>query len=227
MGAVLTFFLFELILGAKKETKEKAELEEKERHAKAEAEQAEKQRLIVELRSKDNATALNALAQIKAKGWHKDGTLEGANLSQANLQGADLWQAHLQGVGLLGANLQAANMDKANLQGAGMWAANLQGANLWQANLYKANLEGANLRAAELWQANLQGAQLQEVWFDEKTVLPDAKPLQDNESNFKLDELGNLIFDKYWTPETDMRRYTDPNHPDFWQPEWVKVQDNR
>jgi len=28
-----------------------------------------------------------------------------------------------------------------------------------------------------------------------------------------------------WTPDTDMTRYTDPNHPDFWQPDWVKDQD--
>ena len=27
---------------------------------------------------------------------------------------------------------------------------------------------------------------------------------------------------KRWTPETDMTRYTDPSHPDFWQPDRVK-----
>jgi len=31
-----------------------------------------------------------------------------------------------------------------------------------------------------------------------------------------------IQFDKYWTPETDMTRYTNPEHPDFWQPEWAK-----
>lgn len=27
---------------------------------------------------------------------------------------------------------------------------------------------------------------------------------------------------KTWTPDTDMTRYTDANHPDFWQPDWAK-----
>lgn len=26
---------------------------------------------------------------------------------------------------------------------------------------------------------------------------------------------------KTWTPDTDMTRYTDANHPDFWQPDWA------
>ena len=26
----------------------------------------------------------------------------------------------------------------------------------------------------------------------------------------------------HWTPETDMSRYTDHSHPDFWQPDWLK-----
>jgi len=39
---------------------------------------------------------------------------------------------------------------------------------------------------------------------------------------------GKLIFTKYWTPYTDMSRYTDPNHvdengnPNFWQPPYLK-----
>jgi len=46
-------------------------------------------------------------------------------------------------------------------------------------------------------------------------VLPDAQPIgKDNE--------GNPIYDKYWTPDTDMQRYTDPDHPEFWEPEWAK-----
>jgi len=36
------------------------------------------------------------------------------------------------------------------------------------------------------------------------------------------DENDKPIFDKYWTPDTDMSRYTDPEHTDFWQPDWVK-----
>jgi hypothetical protein len=34
--------------------------------------------------------------------------------------------------------------------------------------------------------------------------------------------MGRPVYDKYWTSDTDMSRYTDPNHPDFWQPDWAK-----
>jgi uncharacterized protein YjbI with pentapeptide repeats len=235
--------------------------EAKEHEQKAEAEKSEKQRLIVQLRSTDNATALTTLEQLKEKGWAFDGTLNGANLRQANLQDAKLWFADLQGAKLLEANLQGANLWRANLQGSDLRVANLQGAKLLEANLQgadltgtnlqgadltgtnlqgadlkgtnlqgadllEANLEGAdltgtnlqgavlynvNLQSADLYNVNLQGADLRGVIFDEKIVLPDAQ------ENYHL-------YDKYWTPETDMRRYTDPNHPDFWQPDWVKEQ---
>lgn len=42
--------------------------------------------------------------------------------------------------------------------------------------------------------ANLQGANLLAAWFDEDTVLPDGTK---------------------WVPDTDMERFTDPDHPDF------------
>jgi hypothetical protein len=29
---------------------------------------------------------------------------------------------------------------------------------------------------------------------------------------------GEYVFDKYWTPQIDMTRYTNPEHRDFWQP---------
>jgi hypothetical protein len=199
MGAVVTFFLFNLVIGVRNE----------------------KKNLIIQLRSKDNATALGALEQIKENGWHEDGTLRGADLWQANLQAARLLGAELQGAILKYANLQGASLTFANLQGASLRGANLQGVDLNQANLQatyvveanlqRAKLLGANLKGADLRGANLQGADLRGVKFDEKTVLPDAQEIYHR-------------YDKYWTPETDMSRYTDPNHPDFWQPDWVKEQ---
>ena len=48
-------------------------------------------------------------------------------------------------------------------------------------------------------------------------MLPDAEYIGD-------DDDGNSIFDKYWTPDTDMTRYTNPEHPDFWEPDWVREQ---
>jgi hypothetical protein len=93
--------------------------------------------------------------------------------------------------------------------------ANLQHAGLFNANLQHANLSGANLQHAQ---------NIKTVQFDEKTVLPDAILLTDEYGFAKRDEDDNPLYDKYWTTETDMTRYTHPEHPDFWEPDWVKRQ---
>ncbi len=138
--------------------------------------------------------------------------LEGGNLSQAilwfanlseadlegtNMNGADLPDANLNKADLWGANLNKANLECANLTETNLEDANLNKANLWGANLTEADLDGANLSAANLRHANLQDAIIDEITrFDETTRLPDGT---------------------YWTPGTDMSRFTDPNHPNFWR----------
>jgi hypothetical protein len=157
--------------------------------------QAELQRrLIREADSQSNETAKTAVEWMRAEGWltvHDEVQL---------LKGAYLVHAHLYEAFLLEADLQAANLHVANLQKAYLRRANLQGA----------NLEGAKLQGANLYKANLRNANLQTALFDETTILPDAQYLG-------RDEGSSGIFDKHWTPETDMKRYTDPQHPDFWQ----------
>ena len=109
-----------------------------------------------------------------------------------NLQEAILVDANLQEALLEGANLQGAGLQGANLQEADLHGADLQGAYLWRSNLQGANLVRSNLQGANLIGANLQGANL-----SEDTKLPDGTS---------------------WTPDTDMTRFTDPKHPDFWRP---------
>ncbi len=69
--------------------------------------------LIAQLGSLNNRLALDAAADLRARGWLADGSLDGASLRGANLAGADLAGADLRGVDLSGANLQ-----NADLQGA-------------------------------------------------------------------------------------------------------------
>ena len=212
-GAIMTFGVFELLVGSRKEQKEL------------------KARLIREAGSKDNAIAVKAIREITERGWLKGDTgiltgvtlegvnLEGADLGGVNLAGADLGGANLTGAKLGGAKLTGAKLWDANLAGASLVGANLDGVNLWGANLSGAylrisnlsgaNLGGANLAGANLWGANLAGAKLKGANYDDKTVLPDAQ---------NSGTLLKPIYDKYWTPEIDMTRYTDPEHPDFWQP---------
>lgn len=145
-----------------------------------------------------------------------------ANLQEANLVGANLEKAklpavNLQHANLMGANLQEASLWDVNLQNAKLVRANLQLAYLVEANLQDADLSGANLHLAELREAiltrtnlveaNTQAASFDEVVFSAETILPDG-------SNY----------DPAKGPE-QMDRFTDPNHPDFWQPDWVNEQD--
>jgi uncharacterized protein YjbI with pentapeptide repeats len=154
------------------------------------------------------------------RAWLDGANLQNARLDKSNLrevvargatmQGASLSNANIQNAALEGANLQCASLDWANLTSANLTNANLQGANLYNTKLHSANLQGACLRGA----VNLDLPSFTPL-FNEKTVLPDAKRIDD----FNITETR---YDKYWTPGTDMTRYTNPEHPDYWEPDWVK-----
>ncbi len=128
-----------------------------------------------------------------------------AHLIDADLSHAKLSNAHLRGTVANGATLQFTNLTMADLRSARSPRANLQWSNLARAQLQRTDfrsavLQYANLEAANLLSSNLAKADLLHARFDEDTMLPDG-------SN--------------WTPDTDMARFTDPNHPNFWQPEWM------
>jgi hypothetical protein len=61
-----------------------------------------------------------------------------------------------------------------------------------------------------LLEANLLNANLTDAKFDETTVLPDAV--------WEYVTQTDINITGYWTPDTDMSRFTDPEHPDFWDP---------
>lgn len=134
------------------------------------AERERKAEWIVQMGSPDNAFAVEAARQLRARGWLEDGSLRGARLLGANLQRADLvgadlqgasiWNANLEGAEFRGASLQGAFFTGSNLQGADFRNANLQEGSLQNANLQGANFEEANLHRVDLLEANLQGANL-------------------------------------------------------------------
>ena len=69
-----------------------------------------------------------------------------------------------------------------------------EGAKLYRVNFESTDLVETRLQGADMRNANMKHANL---W---NAILPDSTR---------------------WTAETDMTRYTDPNHPNFWQPDWV------
>lgn len=167
--------------------------------------------LIREAGSRDNSTALNAVDWLRAEGWlcRDDGEtlLCAQKLSRANLKDAFLYEADLAGC----------NFYKANLRNADLSHAALRGAYFHRADLANASMYGTDLRGAALWQANLRGVRhLDKAIFDEKTVLPDSLALYDENGAVRVDDQERILFDKYWIPGTDMTRYTNPDHPEFW-----------
>lgn len=173
-GAVVTGFLLGVVVLVVQQLQANRNLRDQEilaiKNRKAE--------LVLQMGSPDNATAIEAVRQLRFLGWLDNGTLRNANLTKANLRGA-----------------------------------NLQGAVLEGSDLIRADLSEANLIGADLTEVNLRNTQ-----FDETTLLPDSKYTRDVDGNILYNTNGDIIYapTSYWTLRTDMSRYTDPDHPDYW-----------
>lgn len=172
----------------------------------------EKQQLELQLGSTDNTFAIEAARIAIANGWLRDGTFQGAylrgtNLKRAympgsdlenallrysNFEGAALMSINFKGAELYNVNFKEVRMSNAELEDANLSNANLEGATIFGANLKNTSLDGTNFKNTELTNVNLEGAQ-----FSENTTLPDGTQ---------------------WTQNTDMSRFTDREHPDYWDP---------
>jgi hypothetical protein len=171
-GAFLTFVLLELLIRGREE----------------------KGKLIRQMRSKDNALALQAVAELGAHGWLSDGSLNGANLMRANLEGVRMWDTDMVNTDLHAASLHGAKLERVNLKGA----------NLWKADLSGMKMRDGNMEGADLMYANLTGAVFENVEFDAETRLPDGS---------------------HWSPQTDLGRFTNPRHPDFWKIDYEQLKE--
>lgn len=171
-----------------------------------------KARLVREAGSRVPGVAMRAVEELRNHRWltgrDDEQLLKGAYLEFANLLRVDLAEANLAETFLARANLEGANLGGADLTGAFLDGANLEGAELVDANLAGAFLERANFSAAFLSGANLEGAELADATFDDETVLPDT--------DFDF-ETGEQTYSYFRPRVTDMHKYTDPDHPDFWK----------
>jgi uncharacterized protein YjbI with pentapeptide repeats len=119
-----------------------------------------KTELINKIWGLENKYSLQAVEELRVRGWLSDGSLRGTAMCQAQLQSADLMTADLCNVDFHQANLDYSDLSKAKLNGAKLTRASLQGVNfdhtdLTNADLYKVNLRGArNLTDAQLVTAN-------------------------------------------------------------------------
>lgn len=123
------------------------------------------------LRSPENKVVLQAVEELRARGWLSDGSLHGIALCKVNLEGADLMGADLSNVDFHQAHLDFADLSMTNLRAAKLSRAYLIGANfsmadLSRADLYKANFRGARnltddrlMKALRLWGATMPDGQ--------------------------------------------------------------------
>ena len=215
IGAAITFVLLEVMLARRRER---------------DAEEREKARLILQMGSPDNAFAVEAARQIRMRGWLTDGSLTGIHIDQANLAGADLSGAKLVGVNMFGINLTAASLLVANLAKVQMHASSLAKANLEKTILSNSDLSGSNFQDADLFRADLtdtllRGADLSHARLHE-TILIGADLCWANLEGSDLDnsvwdETTTLPDDTKWSASIDLRRFTDPEHPDFWRSDYL------
>jgi hypothetical protein len=165
-GAFLTFLLIEVLVTGRRQR----ESESKEAGQR-------KGQLLIQMRSEDAERVLLAVNELRLNGWHKDGTLRGAALQEANLERAILREA---------------NLDQADLRGASLRWADLRGASLRGALLDQADLSGANLE-----EARLRGAALGYAELDEGTTLPDGSRWAPDSDTDRFTDPGHAHF---WEP---------------------------
>ncbi len=212
VGAILTGLLFTFIVGTVEEI---------------EADAALKTNLVLQLGSPDNGTALEALRELRSHGWHGDGTLRGVNLSGANLRGANLEGVALRETNLINANLQGAVLVGTDLRGADLTGANLQDTVVEEYYLVSSDpsirdldaelffLVAARLEPREY--ACLRAMVEQEVLEQETRSEQLNRALLSLSLPFYVDERTTLPDRTKWMCGTDLKRFIDPEHPDFWR----------
>jgi len=128
--------------------------------------------LIRKMRSPETKLVLEAIAELRARGWLEDGSLRGVMLCHAHLEGSDLYKANLREVDLHQAHLEGADLSLADLGSAKVTRACLRGANLSQTSLAGADLFKADLSDAR----NVTDEQLTQAKRLCFATMPDGKP---------------------------------------------------
>jgi len=179
------------------------------------AKESLKHHLLHELTSGDHDKAINAIEHLRFHEWLMDGTLWGLDLVDADLRDANLFLADLGGASLEQADLTRVNFYMANLEDAVLWRARMSQASLVEVNLYNSNLREADLRHADLTASNLQRANLKDTNF-EGANLHNAKLYETNLHLAYFDRHTTMPDGHHWTPQTDLKVFTDPGHQRFW-----------
>jgi hypothetical protein len=128
--------------------------------------------LVRKMRSPENKLVLDAIAELRARGWLEDGSLRGVMLCHAHLEGSDLYRANLSEVDLHQAHMDGSDLGLADLRKTKLTRTSLRGVNLSQADLAGADLFKADLTDSR----NLTDEQLAQAKRLCFATMPDGTP---------------------------------------------------
>ncbi|MEM9955178.1 MAG: pentapeptide repeat-containing protein [Chloroflexota bacterium] len=119
-----------------------------------------------------------------------DTTLDDADLSLSNFRDATIWNCTFVASRIIEGDFSNAELQRCQFWGADLIKANLAGAIFYDCIIAgTTSLEGANLMGCSLEKSLMENLRL-----SSETILPDGTS---------------------WTPDTDLAKFTDRNHPDF------------
>jgi len=106
-----------------------------------------KVKLIREMGSRDNADALKAVSELRAKGWLQDGSLNNLYIQYADLKNADLSLA----------SLTNCNFDSVNFEGANLFYTNFSSSEIRNSDFKRAMIIGTIFRETKLLHTDFTG----------------------------------------------------------------------
>jgi hypothetical protein len=201
------------------------------------AEKRLKEQLFRNAASISNKIAKDAIHQIRQHNpdWliGENGILKGADLEHARLVDADLTRANLQEARLSWASLQNAKLLDADLRRSKLIGAHLERCSLYGTNFSGADMSFVNLTSAVIFGADFSNADLRGAIFDEAALLggtnfsganlqhaslrnvrksaPGMKiSVNPNRFMIVLDPETILPDGSHWSPDRDLREFTDP-----------------
>ena len=222
-GALVTFILISGVFDWYRQQEIKKETDDELSSRLAKERELQKRRLIRQMSNPDHGLAMQAIEELDLLGHTRDGSLKGEFLSGENLSGLTLMAADLEGVKIVGMKLNKASLIEANLMNANIQFTDFRDSQLWGADLREAALIYVNLENTQLFQADLRGSTLDSSNLKGASFEPDGI-LRKYYSEAILDSTTILPDNSNYNPDHGLEqllRFTDPNHPEFWEPSHI------
>ena len=222
-GAFVTFILISGVFDWYRQQEIKKEADDELNARLAMEREKEKRRLFRQMNNPDHGLAMQAMEELDLSGHTRDGSLKGQFFSSTDLTDLTLFDADLEGARIVGTKLINASLIRANLMKANIQFTDLQKSKLWAADLREAALIYVNLENAELFQTDLRGTFLDNVNLKGVSFTP-GRIYSKYFAEAILDETTILPDNSHYNPEhglDQLQRFTDPNHPEFWEPDHI------